>query len=234
MTLFLAILAQTPPSWIGPVIWPAVVVVFLVLFRGPITALLQRLGHVTVKADKTGVVVSVEAFRARQVAAGASIARAMETKSKSAGYQELADMKVIVQTVQQAVPPNEAERFSESKVLWVDDHPENNLYELRAFEAIGLQFALAGSTEEALRILRDNSIAAIISDMSRPPDPRAGYKLLDTLRARGDKTPFVIYTGSRAQEYKNETTEHGGQGCTNRPDELFTLVTRAIIRGATA
>jgi CheY-like chemotaxis protein len=233
MTPFPVFLAETPPSWITSVIWPVVVVVFLVLFREPITALLQRLRHMTVKASKSGVVVSVEAFRAQQVAAGAFIARAMETKSKSFGYEQPSHMR-IVQTVEQAVTCREAGRFSESKVLWVDDYPDNNLQEREAFEAIGLQFTLASSTEEALTILQARSFAGIISDMGRPPDPRAGYTLLDILRARGDKTPFVIYAGSSAPEHKRETTKHGGQGCTNRPDELFTLVTKAIIKGPTA
>lgn len=35
-------------------------------------------------------------------------------------------------------------------VLWVDDRPDNNIHERRAFEAVGLSFTLARSTSEAL------------------------------------------------------------------------------------
>src|SRR5207248_1903235 len=104
----------------------------------------------------------------------------------------------------EAAPRKQAERFSRSEVLWVDDRPNNNIHERKAFEAIGLRFTIARSTEEALNILRDHSFAAIISDMGRPPDARAGYTLLDQLRGQGDKTPFVIYAGSRSPEHKAE------------------------------
>jgi hypothetical protein len=34
--------------------------------------------------------------------------------------------------------------------------------------------------------------------MGRPHDNRAGYPLLDSMRASGNKTPFIIYAGSSA------------------------------------
>lgn len=234
MTSFPLFLVEMP--WITTVVWAVVVVFFLVLFRAPITKFLARLSQVKLKADKTGVELS---FQAQQAEAGEFLALATETKAKSSGIEQPPDAKETAQkTVREAAPRTEAERFSRAEVLWVDDHPDNNIHERKAFEAIGLRFTLARSTEEALTILggRDRPFAAIISDMGRPPDPRAGYTLLDTLRSpgRGDKTPFIIYAGSSAPEHKRETTEHGGQGCTNYPEELFRLVTKAIIEGPTA
>src|SRR3546814_20403574 len=71
-------------------------------------------------------------------------------------------------------------------VLWVDDVPDNNVYERREFETVGLRFTLARSTEEAFERLSNLRFAAIISDMGRREGPRAGYVLLDRLRAQGD------------------------------------------------
>jgi CheY-like chemotaxis protein len=119
-------------------------------------------------------------------------------------------------------------------VLWVDDRPQNNIYERKAFEAVGLRFTLAESTDEALNQIKANRFAAIISDMGRREGPREGYKLLDTIRERGDTTPFFIYASSDAPEHKRETVEHGGQGCTNNPPELFRMVTTAVIRRGAA
>jgi len=165
------------------------------------------------------------------VEAGASLALAIESRSHAVPTRDVPNTKEIAQTVQVAAPREQAKRFSLSEVLWMDDRPNNNIYEQKAFEAIGLRFTLARSTEEAFSILRNRSFAAIISDMGRPPDARAGYTLLDALRSRGDRTPFIIYASSRAPEHIKETAEHGGQGCTNNPEELFKLVTKAIIEG---
>ena len=114
-------------------------------------------------------------------------------------------------------------------VLWVDDRPANNEYERKAFEAIGLRFTLAESTNEALETLRHDQYAVIISDMGRREGEREGYVLLDKLREDGDQTPLFFYAASNAPEHKQETRAHGGQGCTNNPQELFEMVTKAVI-----
>lgn len=117
-------------------------------------------------------------------------------------------------------------------VLWVDDRPNNNIHERRAFEAFGLQFTLALSTDEALARLSMQKFVAIISDMGRREGPREGYNLLDTIRKQGNQTPLFFYASSNAPEHKRETIEHGGQGCTNDPQELFQMVTKAVILGS--
>jgi CheY-like chemotaxis protein len=115
-------------------------------------------------------------------------------------------------------------------ILWVDDRPENNTFERQAFEAMGLRFTLALSTDEAFERLSHAKYAAIISDMGRREGPREGYVLLDRLRKDGDRTPLFFYASSNAPEHKRETLEHGGQGCTNNAQELFEMVTRSVIQ----
>jgi len=119
-------------------------------------------------------------------------------------------------------------------ILWVDDRPDNNTYERQAFEALGLRFTLALSTDEAFERLVQTKYAAIISDMGRREGPREGYVLLDRLRKEGDCTPLFFYAASNAPEHKRETREHGGQGCTNNAQELFEMVTKAVIERQTA
>ena len=116
-----------------------------------------------------------------------------------------------------------------TRVLWVDDRPENNRYERQALEAMGLHFTLAQSTDEAIAQLSLNEYSAIISDMGRREGPREGYVLLDRLRREGNGIPVFIYASSNAPEHKQETLDHGGQGCTNSPQELFAMVTAAVI-----
>src|SRR5262249_45803950 len=74
-------------------------------------------------------------------------------------------------------------------ILWVDDRPDNNIIERRSMAAYNIDFVLAQSTGQALAELRKQQFDAIISDMGRPPDSRAGYTLLEAVRGSGDKTP---------------------------------------------
>ena len=92
---------------------------------------------------------------------------------------------------------------------------------------------LARSTDEALERLARQRFDAIISDMGRPPDPRAGYTLLDQLRSTGKETPFIIYAGSRDPEHVAESRSHGAIGCTNNANELIKMVMSVLGRDLT-
>ena len=106
-----------------------------------------------------------------------------------------ADLREIADTVSGAIQPKSARRISGSSVLWVDDRPANDVYERRALEALGIRVTTSLSTEEALEKARSTQYDAIISDMGRPPDPQAGYTLLDQLRKNKIDIPFIIYAG---------------------------------------
>ena len=136
----------------------------------------------------------------------------------------------IVDLVSKTFPPDKKQKLDKrvSRILWVDDRPENNVYERQAFESQGVEFSLALSTNEALEILGDNKYDAIISDMGRKEGPTEGYVLLDKLRKLGYKTPFFIYAGSNLPEHKLMAKEKGAQGSTNRAQELFQMVMDAI------
>jgi CheY-like chemotaxis protein/cytochrome c oxidase subunit IV len=163
-----------------------------------------------------------------QMAAVASLATAAAKNPFPGGSN---DIKGIVEVVQAAAPQKAAQMDGwKKRILWVDDRPENNAYERQAFEAVGLKFSLALSTDEALALLTTQKFAAVISDMGRREGPREGYVLLDAMRANGNQTPLFFYASSDEPEHKRETQEHGGQGCTNNAKELFEMVTRAVNR----
>jgi CheY-like chemotaxis protein len=146
-----------------------------------------------------------------------------------------AQLQKIVEVVRAAGPiPEPVGDGWRNHILWVDDRPHNNTYERQAFEAMGIRFTLALSTDEAFEKLAKGKFAAIISDMGRREGPGEGYVLLDRLRKEGDRTPLFFYAASNAPEHRRETQEHGGQGCTNNAQELFEMVMRAIIRRQTA
>jgi len=119
--------------------------------------------------------------------------------------------------------------YRKNRILWVDDMPDNNLYEQEAFRLMGIDCSMALSTNEALNLLTKDTFTAIISDMGRKEGPREGYVLLKAIRDRGITTPFFIYSrGGRTTAHKEEARQKGAQGSTSSAQELFELVTNAI------
>jgi CheY-like chemotaxis protein len=114
------------------------------------------------------------------------------------------------------------------RVLWVDDRPDNNILERRSMAAYNIDFVLAQSTGQALAALRTQRFDAIISDMGRPPDARAGYTLLEAVRGSGDQTPYFIYAGSRDPAHVQEAQLRGAQGTTNMGGELLQMLLQTL------
>lgn len=118
------------------------------------------------------------------------------------------------------------------EVLWVDDRPENNVYERKILEQYGIEFSLALSTKQALQLLKNRDFSLVISDMGRKEGTEEGYVLLEALRSFDKETPFIVYAGSRKPEHINRVIKNGGQGCTNEPIELVNLVIKNLLSGA--
>lgn len=130
--------------------------------------------------------------------------------------------------INRLVNPGTSQQLNRVAILWVDDQPQNNVYERQALEALGIQFTISTSTQDALAKVRGEKYDVIISDMGRPPDQRAGYTLLEKLRGIGITTSFIIYSGSRMPEHVAEALRRGAAGATNDPQELLELVVDAI------
>jgi CheY-like chemotaxis protein len=127
------------------------------------------------------------------------------------------------------VAQSRREPLSERRILWVDDNPDYNKWERRALEPYGVRFVLARDTDAALKEIRESGpFAAIISDMGRRGDSRAGYTLLERIGGPGNATPYFIYSTSREPEHVREAKAKGALGATNDPDELVGMVVNAV------
>lgn len=205
---------------VGVLVWPFVLLFFLVRFRGALAGFLGNLGEVSFKA------AGVEATAKRQQEAAVALGAAMASRAAGDGGPAVV---VDPRDIAAALPsPRAQRRLQGARVLWVDDRPDNNRFERQALEALGIDIDLSTSTDDALGRIRHRSYDLIISDMGRPPDARAGYTLLDQLRGSGNQIPFVIYASSRAPEHVRESRAHGAIGCTNSPPELVGMVTTAL------
>ncbi|WP_112242456.1 response regulator [Kribbella monticola] len=101
------------------------------------------------------------------------------------------------------------------RVLWVDDHPENNSYELESLRQI-LDVITAKTNEEAFALLANLEIDAVISDVGRDYDksgqPPGGVQLLRDLGQHPtyNRLPVFYYTSSTSiQRYGAELEASG-------------------------
>jgi CheY-like chemotaxis protein len=166
-------------------------------------------------------------FIKAQMASVASLAAASAKGSSAESGVDTQNIGEIVETVTRSRGIARDQGWK-NKVLWVDDRPENNVYERQALEAQGIAFSLALSTNEAMQQMRTNKFAAVISDMGRKEGPMEGYKLLEEMQSAGIGSPFIIYAGSNLPEHKKLARQKGAIGSTNRANELFDLVMNAV------
>lgn len=212
---------------LGVLVWPALLAFVLVRFGPAIKDFFSSLGEFSFKGGGFEATAKRKQAEAAAALVAASVVRPdANTTPESAAR----DAKEAAAVVAESVNARVIRRASEATALWVDDRPSNNIFERQSLEALGVTFVLATSTEEAVERLSKQKFDVIISDMGRPPDSRAGYTLLEKLRASGDRTPFVIYAGSNALEHKAEARSRGALGSTNRASELFGYVLAALNR----
>jgi CheY-like chemotaxis protein len=140
----------------------------------------------------------------------------------------LPSTKVGTQQAPRRTPAYAPNRQTPLAVLWVDDRPSNNFFARRTMEGWGIQFTISTSTDDALGKLIQHRFDAIISDMGRPPDSRAGYTLLEAIRQQGISIPYIIYASSDRPEHTAEAMSRGAFGSTGTLDLLFQLVARAV------
>jgi CheY-like chemotaxis protein len=87
------------------------------------------------------------------------------------------------------------------RVLWVDDYPQNNAYEVASLERKGVDVTQVKSLSDALERLGDQGdIDVVVTDMGRVEDGAfrqdAGIQLIKALRDQGIDTPIVVYTSA--------------------------------------
>jgi CheY-like chemotaxis protein len=211
---------------LGVLIWPALVAFVILRFGKSLEGFFSSIGEFSLKAAGIEATARVKA----EAVAALTAAAASRTDTAVSPEGTIKEVKAAARVVAETVTPSVIRLAGKSTILWVDDRPTNNEYERQSMQVLGVRFVISTSTEDALEKLKHRGFDVIISDMGRPPDPQAGYTLLDKLRASGDQTPFIIYAGSRTQEHVDLAKRHGAFGSTNRADELFELVMSALGR----
>ncbi|EIO9265697.1 MULTISPECIES: response regulator [Vibrio] len=103
-----------------------------------------------------------------------------------------------------------------SRVLWVDDQPQNNAFLIANLESMGVTVKTAESTKSALNMYRNGRYDSVISDMGRPEGDRAGIELAREIRMMDNEIPIHIYCGGwAAKNLRDEAIEAGVNSITS-------------------
>lgn len=115
------------------------------------------------------------------------------------------------------------------RLLWVDDHPENNVAEMNLLRLRGIAVDVAAGNAGAMDLVRRRKYDAVISDIVRndPSDPRAGLHLPSALGDALSVRPIVIFYTSHLEEIAIDRTR-----TTSSPEDLFAAIAEAMQSGA--
>jgi CheY-like chemotaxis protein len=126
------------------------------------------------------------------------------------------------------------------RVLWVDDHPENNAFERVGLTKRGVDVVEALSTNEAIRKLESGAAPdVIVTDMGRHEDgvdtPEAGLATIKAVGERNPAVPVVVYTSaSTLTRTRDQALELGAAGVTASGTELLDMLGRLGCGASTA
>jgi CheY-like chemotaxis protein len=113
------------------------------------------------------------------------------------------------------------------RVLWVDDHPENNAYLIAVLQDRGVAVDIAQSTKVALdRLELGTTYDAVITDMGRREDQveddAAGLRLLRQVHALWPDLAVIVYASTaKIKQYGPQALERGAVGTTADPTALL-------------
>ena len=132
---------------------------FVAWRRGKIQSV--RAFGIDVHLAQEAVVAASRAARTR--AHGQPTANTAQTMDRARGAGErsssaIVDIEALRAIVDRAFVPKVANQLLGKSILWVDDNPRNNVYEIEALQKMGLVIAQVTSTEAALDTLKTPTV----------------------------------------------------------------------------
>lgn len=140
----------------------------------------------------------------------------------------------LYRTANEAVSQLRRSRRSEpGRVLWVDDHPENNSALVSALQELNIPVDVVLTTSEAMAQFSNGEYSLVITDLGRSEggveNEFAGEDLVKQIRASKSRTPIFVYAGVRGVRFRRRLLDAGADLVTNRPTELLSRVVAALV-----
>ncbi len=222
-------------------VWPLIALVALVVLMPKISALVKKAKTVKVFDIEIELKSSFDDYNnSRQIVDSISklrTERIRESLGERESYIPTRNQERIISRVNRLEDDFATNNY---KLLWVDDHPSNNVYVARILQLIGFKIEHAGSTQSAIELLQltiaDTSLKhydVIISDFSRDDTlhDSDGLKFADFTKSLDYSAPIIFFTSSYDEKVNGIPSSIFAVA--HRPDYLINYVLDAIERGGT-
>jgi hypothetical protein len=113
------------------------------------------------------------------------------------------------------------------KAIWIDDFPNNNIYESKILKLIGIQVDVAKSSDEGYKMIMENNYGLILSDISRNGIHDEGIRFHRRLIEENIDIPLIFYAGFAD---RSKGVPPYAFGIADLPDKLIHLVLDVIER----
>ena len=114
--------------------------------------------------------------------------------------------------------------ISGARILWIDDHPDNNAIEIGLLRSFGAIVDMGRSNQDASERLDSAVYDVVLSDITRDNDDEDGKAIVPKVKDAMLSPPLIFYVG------KERPLPEGAFGLTTRFDELLHLILDALER----
>lgn len=182
-------------------------------------------------------IIGSRAFSIKVAGMEISVQDATEQLSRRIGdlEQQVVGLRATAGGPAQRSEQPELEKRSQelsTSVLWVDDKPSGNAFEIAELQKMGVQVITALSTMQGIEVLGERGdVKAVISDMGRNEDGiyhgKAGVELVTAMRQLGFSMPAIVYTTAKYAGRRNQdVAAAGGDGAISSHVELIEWIRR--------
>lgn len=207
-------------SALADLLWPITALLLLVVIYRPVARMIGQIANRggTIKIGEFELSLP-EIAQQQQVSISDLQAQVAELKKAVEASSATVGKKSIVAETKSAAT-REGKR-----ILWVDDHPENNGSLQAALADQGFEIQNALTTESAFQLFAPATFDFIISDMQRGMDRSAGLNLARSIKQKDPAQKFAIYCGAdNAKRLAGSEQENNVELITASPIELMSFL----------
>lgn len=223
-------------SLIGSIAWPLIAASLLLLLYRNSADIIANLNSFLAGKQSAEVALGPGGVSLKITAQEAAKALVASVEKSQKGPVDPSQREAINATAQSAAQlslsgstPNRR-----LKVLWVDDHPENNIELQFAFQAVGIIVISIDSNDGLQQAFQaSGEFDAVISDMYRDAvanrrevQPEAGWQTVKWIAENHLNVPVIIYAGTYAYERRNDPVSAPVVKITNDPQQVFSIITQ--------
>ena len=211
-------------SAIADLLWPITALVLLAVIYRPVSRMIGQIANRggTIKIGEFELSLP-EIAQQQQISISDLQAQVAELKSE---LKKFTEAKSVAEGIVPQAPETKSSLHAGGKrILWVDDHPENNGSLQAALADQGFEIQNALTSESAFQLFVPATFDFIISDMARGMDRSAGLNLARSIKQRDPAQKFAIYCGvDNARRLAGRAQEHSVDLITASPIELMSFL----------